>query len=77
MKSQPPQASGLQQQPSSASGIRKAASPSSVAPTISTTSAKADTITMVLGILALVGTIAAAVFTFLVYKAAELPSWVQ
>ncbi len=77
MKSQPPQASGLQQQPSSASGIRRAASPASVAPTISTSPAKADTLTMVLGILALGGTIAAAVFTFLVYKAAELPSWAQ
>ena len=77
MKSQPPQASGMQQQPSSASGIRKAASAASIAPTISTSPAKSDTLTVVLGILALVGAIGAAVFAFLVYKAAELPSWVQ
>jgi hypothetical protein len=76
MKSQPPQASSVQQ-PSSASGIRKAASPASVAPMISTSAAKPDTLSMVLGILALVGTIGAAIFAFLVYKAAELPSWVQ
>ncbi len=75
MKS-PPQASGLQQpQPSSASGIRRAASPASVAPTISTPPAKADTIGMVLGLLALVGTIAAAVFAYLIYSAAALPQW--
>lgn len=76
MKSQPPQASGIQQQPSSASGIRKASSPSSVAPAISTSPAKSDTLTTVLSILALAGTIAAGVFTFLVFKAAELPSWI-
>ena len=76
MKSQPPQASSMQQQPSSASGIRKAASAASVAPTISTSPAKSDTLTLVLGILALVGSIAAAVFAYLVFSAATLPSWV-
>ena len=77
MKSQPPQASSMQQQPSSASGIRKAASAASVAPTISSSPAKSDTLTLVLGILALVGTIAAAVFAYLVFSAATLPPWAQ
>jgi hypothetical protein len=33
--------------------------------------------TVVLSVLALLATIGALVFAFLVYKAAELPSWVQ
>ena len=76
MKSNPPQASSVQQQPSSASGIRKSIGPSSMAPTISTSPAKPDTLSLILGILAFVGTIAAAVFAYLVFSAATLPPWV-
>ena len=36
-----------------------------------------DTGTMVLSVLALLATIGALVFAFLVHQAAELPSWVQ
>ena len=77
MKSQPPQASSVQQQPSSASGIRKAASPSSIAPVISSSPAKADTMGLVLSILAFVAAGAAAFFAYTVHTAATLPSWVQ
>ena len=77
MKSQPPQASSVQQQPSTASGIRKTGSPASVAPSISSSPAKSDTLTVVLGILALAGTIAAGVFAYLVFAAAKLPDWIQ
>ncbi len=77
MKSAPPQASSVQQQPSSASGIRRAVSPSNVAPVISTTPAKSDALSMVLGVIAMLGTIGAAVFAYLVYTASALPPWVQ
>jgi hypothetical protein len=48
-----------------------------VAPTISTSPAQSDTLSTVLAILALVGAIAAAVFAYMVYTAAALPSWAQ
>ena len=75
MKSHPPQASGIKLQ----SGIRSmgAASGASIAPTMSVAPAKPDTLGLVLGILACAAAIAAGVFAFLVWKAAELPAWVQ
>ncbi|MEO6785857.1 MAG: hypothetical protein ABI318_06955 [Chthoniobacteraceae bacterium] len=74
MKTQPPQASGIQQQ---TSGIRTTGTPTNVAPAISAAPAKSDTPGLVLGILACAAAIAAGVFAFLVWKAAELPAWVQ
>ena len=76
MKTQPPSASGIQQQ-SSASGISRASSASSVAPMISSSPAKADTLGLILSILALVGAIAAGYFAYVVYEASALPAWVQ
>jgi hypothetical protein len=76
MKTQPPQASGIQQ-PSSASGIRRAPGASSLAPVISTAPAKADTLSLVLSILAFLGAVAAGVFSYLVFTAATLPEWVK
>lgn len=76
MKSMPPQASGIQQ-PSSASGIRRAPGGTSLAPVISTAPAKADTLSLVLSILAFVAAVAAGVFSYLVFTAATLPEWVK
>ena len=64
------------------SGVRPApvTSVTTVAPAMSTSvspSGGSDTATLVLSILAFLGAIGAAVFSFLVFKAAELPSWVQ
>jgi hypothetical protein len=77
MKTQPPQASGIQQGQSSASGIQKAPGSSTISSVISTAPPATDTLTLVMSILALVGAIAAGVFAYLVYQAATLPSWVQ
>jgi hypothetical protein len=52
-------------------------SPAGGAAAVSSSPAKADTATLVLSIVALLGSIAALVFAFLVFKAAELPPWVQ
>ena len=42
---------------------------------ISTSPEKSDALTLVLGVLALVASIGAAVFAYLVFNAAALPSW--
>ena len=74
-KSNPPQASGIKMQ----SGIRPpgGSSAASITPATSVAPAKPDTLGLVLGILACAAAIAAGVFAFLVWKAAELPDWVQ
>ncbi len=76
MKTQP-QASGVQQSQAGASGVRKAASPASIAPQISKSPAKADTLGIVLSILAFLSAVGAGVFTWLVYTAATLPEWAK
>ena len=68
------QPSGVQQA-SGPSGIKKSVSPANVAPQISSSPAKADTLGIVLSILAFLGAIGAGVFTYLVYTAAQTPSW--
>jgi hypothetical protein len=58
------------------SGITAVSSPAvSLAAPPSSSPAEPDTVEKILGIAALVGSIAALAFAFLVFKAAELPTW--
>jgi hypothetical protein len=60
------------------SGITAVSTPAvSLAAAPSTSPAQADNVEKILGIAALVGSIAALAFAFLAFKAAELPSWAQ
>lgn len=70
-------ASAIKQGSGTTTGALKATSAATIAPNVSTSPAKADTASIVLSILAFLGATAAGVFSFLVFKAAELPDWVK